>query len=99
MLSAAEDGERAALPTDLEELADVVRRVVRARLGSVDEVDDLVQETLARVLGARARLDADALAPYAIVTARNLVASHWRRSATNRRNVHRLFDPAQPARA
>ena len=44
-----------------------------------------------------ARLDDDALGPYAIVTARNLVASHWRRSATNRRNVHRLFDPAQPA--
>ena len=61
-------------------MADVIRRVVRARLGSVDEVDDLVQETLARLLGGARRLDDGALGPYAIVTARNLVASHWRRT-------------------
>ncbi len=97
MLSATDDESPAALSTDLAEVTAVVRRVVRARLGHVDEVDDLVQETLARVLGARARLDDEALGPYAIVTARNLVASFWRRSATSRRHVHRLFDPTQPA--
>ena len=31
--------------------------------------------------------------PYAIVTARNLVASQWRRDDTHKRHEHRLFDP------
>jgi len=40
-----------------------VRHVVGARVGDPEIVDDLVQETLARVLAARGRLDAGALAP------------------------------------
>ena len=40
----------------------------------------IVQETLARLLAARERLDQGAAGPYAIVTARNLVSSRWRRA-------------------
>lgn len=50
------------------------RVVVRAR--DPDTVHHLVQEALARVIAVRGRLDHEAVAPYAIVTARNLV-THW----------------------
>ena len=40
--------------------------------------DDLVQETLVRVLAALPRIEPGMLEPYAIVTARNLVATMWR---------------------
>ena len=66
---------------DVAELAALIRRVVAARVSDADTVDDIVQETLARLLAARGRLDDRALGPYAIVVARNLVASHWRRTA------------------
>src|SRR4051812_31995240 len=76
---------RAALPLDMPELLALVRRVVTSRLTDPDAVDDIVQETLVRLLGARSRLDDRALGPYAIVVARNLVVSHWRRAASDRR--------------
>jgi len=55
-------------------LLSVVRRVVAGRVKDTVVVDDLVQETLTRVLGASSRLDPAMLEPYAITTARNLVA-------------------------
>ena len=79
------------------ELAAVIRRVVAARLSDSDVVDDIVQETFVRLLAARSRLDDQALGPYAIVVARNLVASHWRRAASGRRLEHRLLDRRTPA--
>lgn len=51
---------------DLEPL---LRRVVGARIFDAATVDDLVQETLVRVLAAESRLDETAVEPYAIVTA------------------------------
>src|SRR4051794_31552877 len=60
-------------------------------------VDDLVQETLARIMGARARLEPEALVPYAIVTARNLIASHLERQDRDRRKAHLLADPGGTA--
>jgi RNA polymerase sigma factor (sigma-70 family) len=80
----------------LVELAAVIRRVVAARLSDADVVDDIVQETFVRLLAARSRLDDQALGPYAIVVARNLVASHWRREASGRRLEHRLLDRRTP---
>lgn len=74
----------------------MIRRVIAARVSDQHAVDDLVQETLVRLLDARGRLDANAIGPYAIVTARNLVASFWRKSDTGRRHEHRLLDPRQP---
>jgi RNA polymerase sigma factor (sigma-70 family) len=70
----------------------LVRRVVAARIRDQGTVDDLVQETLARVLAARGRLDEGALAPYAVVTARNLVRSLGRDDERRLRHSHRLFE-------
>ena len=76
---------------DLVELHALVRRVVAARVRDPDTVDDLTQETLARVLAARGRVDDGVLAPYAVVTARNLVRSLARREERRRRHSHRLI--------
>ncbi|PZR77754.1 MAG: serine/threonine protein kinase, partial [Candidatus Aeolococcus gillhamiae] len=77
---------------DLVQLHDLVRRVVGARVRDAAMVDDLVQETLVRVLAARGRLDDGALAPYAVVTARNLVRTLAREDERRRRHSHRLFE-------
>jgi RNA polymerase sigma factor (sigma-70 family) len=82
---------------DIIELAPIVRRVVAARLHDSHSVDDVVQETLVRVMAARRRLDAAALVPYAIVTARNLIAGSWRPTERGRRHEHQLIDLRQPA--
>ena len=74
------------------DLLPVVRRVVAARMRDPHLVDDLVQETLARIMDARARLEPEALVPYAIVTARNLIASHLERQDRDRRKAHLLAD-------
>jgi serine/threonine-protein kinase RsbT len=85
-----------APPLEIAQLVALIRRVVAARLSDSDAVDDVVQETLVRLLAARGRLDGRALGPYAIVVARNLVASHWRRQSSGRRLEHRLVDPREP---
>ena len=77
----------------VDELTAMVRRVVTNRVADRDAADEIVQETIARLLAAGRRLDDSAAGPYAIVTARNLVASQWRRNNTHRRHEHRLFDP------
>jgi RNA polymerase sigma factor (sigma-70 family) len=78
---------------DLEPL---LRRVVGARVRDPDTVDDLVQEALARVLAVRGRLDDEAVAPYAVVTARNLVTSLAREEERGRRHRPRLVDLTEP---
>jgi RNA polymerase sigma factor (sigma-70 family) len=70
----------------------MVRRIVAARVADRATADDLVQETLARVLAAEARVEPGMLEPYAIVTARNVVASLWREQDRQRRNQHRVVD-------
>ena len=72
----------------------VVRRVVASRVRDPHLVDDLVQETLARVLAAWGRIDEQTAVPYAITTARHLVASTWRRVDVDARNRHRAVDLA-----
>ena len=81
---------------DLAEVTTIVRRVAGARLRDPHLVEDVVQETLAKLMASRSSLDASAVGPYAIVTARNLVTTHWRRDDTSRRHAHRLVDLAQP---
>jgi RNA polymerase sigma factor (sigma-70 family) len=83
---------------DILELEPLLRRVVGARVRDPDTVDDLVQEALARVIAVRGRLDDEALAPYAIVTARNLVTSLAREEERSRRHRPRLVDPSEPER-
>lgn len=80
----------------LLDLLPVVRRVVAARIRDPHLVEDLVQETLARMTAARARLDDEALVPYAIVTARNLIASHVQRADRERRKAHLAAEPPPP---
>jgi serine/threonine-protein kinase RsbT len=55
-------------------------------------VDDLVQETLARVMAARGGIEGDTLAPYAATVARNLVASHFQRVDVARRKAPLLAE-------
>ncbi|MDQ3105019.1 MAG: sigma-70 family RNA polymerase sigma factor, partial [Actinomycetota bacterium] len=74
-------------------LTDPLRRIVGARVSDPHQVDDLVQESLLRVLGARDRITDDALLPYAVVVARNLAVSRARREATAQRNAPRLLQP------
>ncbi|GAA2150608.1 serine/threonine-protein kinase RsbT [Humibacillus xanthopallidus] len=81
---------------DLTELQAIVRRVVGARVGTHPAAEDLVQETLTRVLAAAPSVDPGLLEPYAIVTAKNLVASMWRDDARKRRNQHRAADLRVP---
>ncbi|MEP6461928.1 MAG: sigma-70 family RNA polymerase sigma factor [Frankiaceae bacterium] len=79
-------------------VAGPVRRVAAARLADPHAVDDVVQETLVRLLAARDRLDASALLPYAIVTARNLIHEHGRSLDRHRRHAHRVLDTREPDR-
>jgi RNA polymerase sigma factor (sigma-70 family) len=74
------------------DLVPIVRRVVAARVRDPHLVDDLVQETLARMMVVGARVEADTLVPYAIVTARNLIASHAERQSRDRRKAHLVVD-------
>jgi RNA polymerase sigma factor (sigma-70 family) len=78
--------------TDVAALIPMVRRIIAARVSDITTVEDLVQETLARVLAAVGRVEPGMLEPYAIVTARNLVASLWREQDRHRRNQHRVVD-------
>ena len=76
----------------LIELVPMLRRVVGARIKDPHSVDDLVQETLARVMSARSRVAPDKLPQYASRTARNLVASYAERNDRARSRSHLLVD-------
>jgi serine/threonine-protein kinase RsbT len=76
------------------ELIPLIRRVVSSRVRDYQLVDDLVQETLARVMAARHRIESDTLAPYAVTTARNLVFAVGQGTDRARRNAHLLVDGA-----
>jgi serine/threonine-protein kinase RsbT len=81
------------LEQEYVDLVPVIRRVVAARVKDPHTVEDLVQETLARVMAARSRVSSEKLAPYAAVTARNLVASLAERNDRARDRSHLLVDP------
>ncbi|MBA3264818.1 MAG: sigma-70 family RNA polymerase sigma factor [Nocardioidaceae bacterium] len=81
---------------DVAALIPMVRRFVYSRVSDRAAADDLVQETLVRVLAAAGRVEPGMLEPYAIVTARNLVASMWKEQDRHRRNQHRIVDLRPP---
>jgi serine/threonine-protein kinase RsbT len=85
-------GPSAEADDQIIELLPVVRRVVAARMRDPDAVEDLVQETLARVVASRDRVQGSDLGPYAAVVARNLVASYAERNDRARDKVHMLVD-------
>jgi serine/threonine-protein kinase RsbT len=81
---------------DVAALIPIVRRIVAARVPDQATADDLVQETLARVLAAVGRIEPGMVEPYAIVTARNVVATMWRDQERQRRHQHRVVDLRPP---
>ena len=81
---------------DVAGLIPLLRRLVGARVADPAVAEDLVQETLARVLSAAGRVEPGMLEPYAIVTARNLIASLWQEKDRHRRNEHRVVDLRPP---
>jgi RNA polymerase sigma factor (sigma-70 family) len=86
-------GTQPAPEDQILDLLPLIRRVVGARVRDAHTAEDLVQETLARVMAARSRVEGDTLAPYAVVTARNLIASMGQREKRARRNAHLLVEP------
>src|SRR4051794_19461711 len=88
--------DRPGPPPDVTSLIPLVRRVIAARVSDRATQDDLVQETLTRVLTAAPRVEPGLLESYAIVTARNVVASLWREHDRQRRNQHRVVDLHSP---
>jgi RNA polymerase sigma factor (sigma-70 family) len=83
-------------PVDVAALIPMVRRIVAARVPDRATADDLVQETLARVLASVGRIEPGMVEPYAIVTARNVVATMWRDQDRQRRHQHRVVDLRPP---
>jgi serine/threonine-protein kinase RsbT len=92
----ADAPEEGTSRSDVAALIPMVRRIVAARVADASTTDDLVQETLARVLAAEPRIEPGMLEPYAIVTARHVVASLWREQDRHRRNQHRVVDLRPP---
>jgi RNA polymerase sigma factor (sigma-70 family) len=87
-MSAAHPGTPPEEP--IVDLVPIVRRVVAARVSDPATRDDIVQETLTRVVAARSRVENDTLVPYAVTIARNLIASLVERDQRARRNAHLL---------
>ncbi len=81
---------------ELTRLIPVVRRIVCSRVADQAVAEDLVQETLVRVLAAADRVESGMLEPYAIVTARNVVTSMWQQRDRHRRNQHRIIELPSP---
>ena len=84
---------------DVADLIPMLRRIVAARVGRHPAAEDLVQETLVRVLAAHDRIEPGMLEPYAIATVRNVVATLWRQQDRSARNQHRAHDPSEPEQA
>ena len=81
---------------DVGKLETVVRDVISGRIDDPDVVQDIVQETLVRVIDVLPRLDPKTVAAYAAVIARNLMVSLRRSEEVREKHRHRLLDPRQP---
>jgi RNA polymerase sigma factor (sigma-70 family) len=76
----------------LVDLLPMLRRVVGARIKDPHTLEDLVQETLARLMSSSTRVHPDKLPHYASVTARHVVASYAERNDRARSRSHLLVD-------
>lgn len=86
-------------PLSRAELAAVevaLRRFVLSRTGDPHAADDIVQESLTRVLAAAASLEIETLTGYAIAVARNEITSRARAETTARLHLPRLLDRSVP---
>lgn len=84
-------GEQGPDDDPVVDLVPVVRRVVGSRVKDPHLAEDLVQETLVRVMAARSQVNGETLVPYAATTARNVVASHLHGQALARRKAHLML--------
>lgn len=82
--------------SQVPDLAPLVRRVIGSRISDPATAEDLTQETLERLVAVEDRLDPAALAPYAVVTARNAVRGWARRRERELRHGPRMLDLGQP---
>ena len=78
------------------EVEPVVRRVICARVFEPALAEDLVQDTMARLLQAGPRLSEGALVGYAVAAARNSVVSHQRRQERRERLEPKVVVPEMP---
>ena len=78
---------------DVVAVADAVRRYTIKALGDSDEVEDITQEAVTRLIANRWRIDRRTAPGYAIATARSLIVSRQRESDLAERHQHRLHDP------
>ena len=78
------------------DLAPLVRRVIGDRVSDRATAENLTQETLERLLAVERRLEPSTLAPYAVVTARNVVRGMARRCERDLRHGPRMLDLRQP---
>jgi RNA polymerase sigma factor (sigma-70 family) len=76
-----------------------LRRYAAARHVDPADIDDLVQETTARLLEVRTRLDLATLFAYALAVLNNLDRSNRRADDVARRHRHRLLDLDGPTSA
>jgi RNA polymerase sigma factor (sigma-70 family) len=83
---------------DVVAIEPVIRRVVAARVTNPSDIDDLVQDSLERLLGAHGRLAPETVLPYGIVTARNVVTSHMRTAARRSTLAPLVADLREPDR-
>lgn len=79
---------------DVLEIAASVRRFATAALGDHDDVEDVTQEAVTRLIDNRWRIDRRAAPGYAIATARSLLAGRRRATELAQRHQHRLIDPS-----
>ncbi|WP_404384825.1 sigma-70 family RNA polymerase sigma factor [Knoellia locipacati] len=93
---AHDEPERVDEAARVADLIPMLRRIVGARIGAHPAAEDIVQETLVRVLDAEERIEPGMLEPYAITTVRNVIATMWRQDDRDARNQHRLHDPSEP---
>ena len=77
-------------------MAPALRRYAEARHVDAGHVDDLVQETVARLLEVRDRLDVTTLFAYALAVLTNLDRSVRRGEDVARRHRHRLLELSAP---
>src|SRR6478609_9331592 len=77
---------------DIVSMIPILERVVGARVRDRQLVDDLVPETVTRVMAASSRIDREVIMPYASVTARNLVSAVVLSQNIAQRNAHLLLD-------
>src|SRR4051794_19949112 len=85
-------GSESADDDALVDLVPMLRRVVGARIKDPHSAEDLVQETLTRVMSARSRVAPEKLPHYASRTARNLMASYAEGKDRARSRSHLLVD-------